>query len=100
MPWTAGLLVLGAVAIAGLPPLNGFVGEWLLLRGLFAAALARSGAPGIAALLAVGALALVGALAALSFVRLAGIALLGSARSEAAAHAHEASMGMLAPMLL
>jgi formate hydrogenlyase subunit 3/multisubunit Na+/H+ antiporter MnhD subunit len=100
MPWTGTLLVLGAVAVAGLPPLNGFVGEWLLLRGLFAGALARGGAPAIAALLAVGVLALVGALAALCFVRLAGIALLGAARSEAAAGAHESPAGMLGPMLI
>src|SRR3954468_2152444 len=53
MPVTSMLLIVGAIAIAGLPPLNGFVGEWLLIRGLFAGALARSGAPGIAALLAV-----------------------------------------------
>ncbi len=100
MPVTGLLLMLGAVAIAGLPPLNGFVGEWLLLRGLFAGALARGGAPGIAALLAVGALAFVGALAALCFVRLVGIALLGNARTEAAARAHESSAGILVPMLL
>ncbi|HEX9578631.1 MAG TPA: proton-conducting transporter membrane subunit, partial [Myxococcales bacterium] len=100
MKWTGPLLLLGAVAIAGLPPLNGFVAEWLLLRGLFAGSLARAGAPGIAALLAVGALAFVGALAALCFVRLAGIALLGNPRSEGAARAHDSPAGMLAPMLL
>jgi NADH:ubiquinone oxidoreductase subunit 5 (subunit L)/multisubunit Na+/H+ antiporter MnhA subunit len=98
MPWTSALFLLGAVAIAGLPPLNGFVGEWLLLRGLFAGAMARSGAPGVAALLAVGALAFVAALAALCFVRLAGIAFLGNARSKAAASAHESSLGLLLPM--
>jgi hydrogenase-4 component B len=100
MPMTSLLLTLGAVAIAGLPPLNGFVGEWLLLRGLFAGAVVRGGAPGVASLLAVGALAFVGALAALCFVRLVGIALLGNARSEAAAHAHESSAGILLPMLV
>lgn len=100
MPRTSALVVLGAVAIAGLPPLNGFVGEWLLLRGLFAGGMASSGAPGVAALLAVGALAFVGALAALCFVRLVGIALLGNARSEAATRAHESSAGILLPMLV
>ena len=34
MPWTAGLFALGAVAISGLPPLNGFVSEWLVYLGL------------------------------------------------------------------
>lgn len=100
MPWTSALLLFGAVAIAGLPPLNGFVGEWLLVRGLFAAALSRGGAPAVAALLAVGVLALVGALAALCFVRLAGIAMLGNPRGPAAARAHESSAGLLVPMLL
>jgi formate hydrogenlyase subunit 3/multisubunit Na+/H+ antiporter MnhD subunit len=32
MPWTAWLTLVGALAIAGLPPLNGFVSEWLLLQ--------------------------------------------------------------------
>ena len=41
MPWTAGLFALGAMAIAGLPPLNGFVSEWLVFLGLFDA---RAGA--------------------------------------------------------
>lgn len=98
MPWTASALLFGAVALAGLPPLNGFVGEWLLMRGLFAASSAQGGAPGVAVLLGLGALALVGALASLSFVRLAGVALLGEPRSGAAARAHESPGGMLAPM--
>ena len=42
MPWTAGLFTLGAVAIAGLPPLNGFVSEWLVFLGLFDALSARA----------------------------------------------------------
>jgi formate hydrogenlyase subunit 3/multisubunit Na+/H+ antiporter MnhD subunit len=100
MPWTAAMLLFGSVAIAGLPPLNGFVGEWLLLRGLFAAALARGGSPAIAAMLGVGALAFIAALAALCFVRLVGIALLGNARSEGAARAHESPAGLLVPMFV
>ena len=35
MPWTAGLFALGAIAVSGLPPLNGFVSEWLVYLGLF-----------------------------------------------------------------
>ena len=41
MPWTASLFALGAVAISGLPPLNGFVSEWLVYLGLFDATLAH-----------------------------------------------------------
>jgi hypothetical protein len=62
--------------------------------------LASSGAAGVAAFLAVGALVLVGAMAALCFVRLAGIALLGHARSESAARAHESSAGIVVPMAI
>ena len=59
MPWTASLFALGAVAISGLPPLNGFVSEWLIYLGMFdsvnqpgaavvaAACLAFLNAPGI-----------------------------------------------------
>ena len=41
MPWTASLFALGAVAISGLPPLNGFVSEWLVYLGLFDATIAH-----------------------------------------------------------
>jgi formate hydrogenlyase subunit 3/multisubunit Na+/H+ antiporter MnhD subunit len=99
MPWTAAFTTLGAVAIAGLPPLGGFVAEWLLLRGLFLGALAKGGGGGVVALLSVGGLAFVGALASFTFVRLVGIALLGAPRSPAAAAAHESDAGMLGPML-
>ncbi|MCX6865077.1 MAG: proton-conducting transporter membrane subunit, partial [Verrucomicrobia bacterium] len=40
MPWTASLFALGAAAISGLPPLNGFVSEWLVFLGLFDATIA------------------------------------------------------------
>lgn len=100
MPWTGALMVLGAVAISALPPLNGFVSKWLLYLGLLKAALASSGGPALSALLAVGLLALVGTLATLAFVRLCGIVLLGSPRQANALHAHESSMWMVAPMLV
>jgi len=100
MPWTASCMILGCVAIAALPPLNGFVSEWLMYLGLVKYALLTNGANSLVALLAVGLLAFIGGLAAITFVRLAGIALLGSPRSEAAKHAHESSQWMLGPMLV
>jgi formate hydrogenlyase subunit 3/multisubunit Na+/H+ antiporter MnhD subunit len=96
-PVGSALFVLGALAIAGLPPLNGFVGEWLLYRSLLDGATARTEAA-IPFMLAVGVVSLVGALAALCFLRLTGTALAGQPRSEGAAHTHEMSAGMLAPM--
>ena len=100
MPWTASCMMLGCVAIAALPPLNGFVSEWLMYLGLVKYALTANGASSLVALLAVGLLAFIGGLAAITFVRLAGIALLGSPRSEAAMHAHESSRWMLGPMFV
>lgn len=100
MRWTSRALTLGAVAIAGLPPLNGFSGEWLLYRGLADASQGAGSAPALMAMAGAAALALVGGLAALAFVRVVGVALLGTARSEAAAHAHESPAAMVGPMLV
>jgi formate hydrogenlyase subunit 3/multisubunit Na+/H+ antiporter MnhD subunit len=100
MPWTGSVMTLGAVAIAALPPLNGFVGKWLLYLGLANVGISRSDVLGVSALLALGVIAAVGGLAGLCFVRLVGIALLGTPRSEAASHAHESSWWMLGPMVL
>ncbi|MCE9614924.1 MAG: oxidoreductase [Lentisphaerae bacterium] len=98
MPATAAAMTLGAVAIAALPPLNGFAGKWLLYQGLLLAGLATAGLHSLAILLVMALLAMVGGFAALSFVRLVGIGLLGSPRSEPATHAHESSRWMLGPL--
>jgi hydrogenase-4 component B len=100
MPWTAAAMMFGAVAVAALPPLNGFVSEWLMYLGLIESGMATGGDRSLTALFAVGLLALIGALAAVAFVRLTGIVLLGSPRSEAARHAQESSPWMLGPMLV
>jgi formate hydrogenlyase subunit 3/multisubunit Na+/H+ antiporter MnhD subunit len=100
MPKTGVIVVVGAIALAGLPPLNGFVGEWLIYFGLMGGGLSGGGPWGIAMLLASGLFALVGGLAALCFVRLVGIVLLGEGRSEASQHAHESTWGMLGPMAI
>jgi NADH:ubiquinone oxidoreductase subunit 5 (subunit L)/multisubunit Na+/H+ antiporter MnhA subunit len=100
MPWTGSAMILGAVAIAALPPLNGFVGKWLMYLGLLNYGAAAEGTASLMALLAVGLLALIGGLAAMAFVRLVGIVLLGSSRSDAASHAHESSPWMVGPMLV
>ena len=91
---TVCVMLLGATAISGLPPLNGFVGEWLMYLGLIDGGMQADRAHNISMLLAVGLVALVGGLAVLCFVRLVGIVLLGSPRGEAAAQAHESSPWM------
>ena len=94
LPWTAFFFLTASLAIAGLPPLNGFVSEWLLFQSLLPGI--GSSAPFVAPLmtLAVGALALTGGLAAAGFVKAFGITFLAIPRSPAAEHAHEASPSM------
>jgi NADH:ubiquinone oxidoreductase subunit 5 (subunit L)/multisubunit Na+/H+ antiporter MnhA subunit len=91
-------MILGSVAIAGLPPLNGFTSEWLLYRGLTQVGVSGSTPSNLAAMGGAAVLALVGGLAVLCFVRLVGIVLLGAPRSDEAADAHESPLGMTAPM--
>jgi formate hydrogenlyase subunit 3/multisubunit Na+/H+ antiporter MnhD subunit len=100
MPWTASAMMVGAVAICALPPLNGFVSEWLMYLGLLKCGIVNNDSRGLMALFAAGLLALIGSLAAVTFVRLTGVVLLGSPRSEAARRAHESSPWLLGPMLL
>jgi hydrogenase-4 component B len=98
MPWTAAFFLIGAVAICGLPPLNGFVSELFVYLGLFGTLGIGAGASFAGAALAAPALALVGALAVACFVKVYGATFQGTARSEHALHAHEAPASMLGPM--
>lgn len=97
MPRTGLGFVVGAVAISGLPPLNGLVSELFVYLGLFRLSQGRE-AVWLWGALAAPALALVGALAVACFVKVFGTVFLGEPRSEAAARAHEAGWWMLAPM--
>ena len=98
MPWTAGLFALGAVAVSGLPPLNGFVSEWLVYLGLFDAVTSREPSSW-AAMPAVIALAMAGALALATFVKAGATIFLGAPRTRMATHAHECGGWMRGPML-
>jgi hydrogenase-4 component B len=96
MPWTAAAFLCGAVAISGLPPLNGFVSELLTYLGLFD--VLRGPGPAAAAAAAIPALAMTGAMALLCFVKVFGAVYLGTARSEGARNAREAELPLLVPM--
>ncbi len=99
MPWTAGLFGVGALAVSSLPPLNGFVSEWLVYLGLFDAVTGRGPAAG-AAMLAAILLGMAGALALASFLKAGSVIFLGAARTKAAALAHESGWQMRGPMLV
>ncbi|MFI5315169.1 MAG: proton-conducting transporter membrane subunit [Myxococcota bacterium] len=98
MPRATALFAVGALALAALPPLNGFATEWLLYRGLLHAVTTQTPLVSLTASLGVGLLALVGALGAAAFVRLFGIAFLGQPRSAGAQRAHDVGGAMFAVM--
>ncbi|MBI2393949.1 MAG: hypothetical protein HYV09_30545 [Deltaproteobacteria bacterium] len=98
MPATAGAFAVGAIAICGLPPLNGFVSELLVYLGLARACAATPGPLFAAGAIGAPALALVGALAVACFVKAYGAVFLGEPRTEAARHVHESGPAMLGPM--
>ncbi|MBN2809384.1 MAG: hydrogenase [Deltaproteobacteria bacterium] len=98
MPVTAGLFLVGAVAICALPPLNGFASEWLIYLGLFKTLAAASPANLALAGGAAVVLAMIGALALATFVKLYGTIFLGSSRAPAAPPAHDPEASMKIPM--
>ncbi len=98
MPWTGLFFLIGAMAISGLPPLNGFASEWLTFQA-FLFGFRGSTAPLVHFLFPVGGavLALTTALAAACFVKAFGISFLALPRSLAAASARESPVVMLVP---
>lgn len=94
MPWTAGAFLIGAMAIAGLPPLNGFASEWLTLQALLHVPAEGGVGVGISGAVALGALAATVALAAFCFVKVVGLVLLGPPRRPAVARASEPASAM------
>jgi formate hydrogenlyase subunit 3/multisubunit Na+/H+ antiporter MnhD subunit len=98
MPHTAFAFLVGCVAISALPPLNGFVSEWLTFQAiLLSPELPQWGlkfaVPAVGALLALSA-----ALAAACFVKAYGVTFLGRARTPVAAEAHETDRFSLTAM--
>jgi hydrogenase-4 component B len=104
MPQTAVLVLIGCMAISALPPLNGFVSEWLTLQAIIISPQLPSWGlklmiPAVGAMLALSA-----ALAAACFVKVFGVSFLGRPRSVEAANAHEVerssviAMGVLAAL--
>ncbi len=102
MPYTSAMFLVGAVAISGLPPFNGFVSEWLTFQSLFAGIAILPIVAKIVFLVGGASLAFTGGLAAACFVKAFGATFLARSRGHVSAHAHEASalamtgMGMLA----
>ena len=91
MPWVAALALIGTLSIAGLPPLNGFVSEWLLLQSFLYTPQLPHAFINMLIPLGAAALALTVALAAYVMVKFYGVIFLGQPREASLAQAHDAN---------
>ena len=90
MPWVAWCALVGSVAIAGLPPLNGFVSEWLLLQAFLLTPGLPQGYLNMLVPVAAAVVALTAALSGYVMVKFYGVVFLGQPREARLAEAHDA----------
>jgi hydrogenase-4 component B len=100
MPWTSSFFLIGVLSISALPPLNGFVSEWLTLQTILRSALLSSTAIKIIFAVSGALLALTAGLAVTCFAKVFAMGFLGMPRSEGAAHAAEVCIGTRTPLAL
>jgi formate hydrogenlyase subunit 3/multisubunit Na+/H+ antiporter MnhD subunit len=100
MPYTSFAFLVGCVAISALPPLNGFVSEWLTFQAILQSPQLPQWGLKIIVPAVGGLLALAAALAAACFVKVFGISFLGRPRSTAAGQAGEVDRFSLAAMFI
>ena len=91
MPWVASLALIGTLSIAGLPPFNGFVSEWLLLQSFLFTPQIPHAFLNMLIPLGAAVLALTAALAAYVMVKFYGIIFLGQPREASLVNAHDAN---------
>ena len=96
---TSALFLIGAMAVAALPPLNGFVSEWLIFQSLLQSYQIETITVKLVMPIAIGVMALTGALATAGFVRVYGMTFLALPRSQAAEGAKESSPAMVWAMV-
>ncbi len=100
MPWTSAFFLVGVLSISALPPLNGFVSEWLTLQTILRSAELTSTPIKVAFALSGALLALTAGLAVTCFAKVFAMGFLGMPRSEAAASAVETRAGTRVPLAL
>jgi formate hydrogenlyase subunit 3/multisubunit Na+/H+ antiporter MnhD subunit len=97
MPRTAAVFLVGAAAIGGLPPFNGFVSEFIIYIGLIEGIHASSISETILFVLSLAGLSIIGGLSVLTFAKTFGTIFLGQPRTELPHKPHEVSYLMLIP---
>ncbi|MFN8206322.1 MAG: proton-conducting transporter membrane subunit [Bacteroidales bacterium] len=100
MPHTAGIFLAGSLAIAGIPPLNGFISEFLVYFGLFKGMMIGNSVLTIMFILVVAGLCIIGGISIISFSKSFSIIFLGSPRTRRTELPREVSPLMLLPQYL
>lgn len=100
MPKTAFFFLLGAIAISGLPPFNGFISEFLIYLGMFKGLHAGDLSLALVLLSGIIGLALIGGLAVFCFTKVFSIIFLGNNRSNKTDNAHEVENSMFFPKVI
>lgn len=100
LPVSGRAFLAGSVSICGLPPFNGFIGEFLIYLAAFQCLEVTHHFNLLLAILAIVALAVIGSLSVFCFTKLVGVVYLGEPRSAAAAKAREGGLPMILPMVV
>ena len=94
MPWTALFFIVAALAISAVPPLNGYISEWMLLETLLQSFAIPDTLTKVVMAASGGILVLTAGIAVTAFVRACGVGLLALPRTKQAATAHESPLSM------
>ena len=100
MPWTSNCFLIGSAAISGLPPLNGFVSEFVIYLGALYAITSTQSALVVPALLIIVGLALIGGLAAACFAGAFSVIFLGAPRRPRENSIADVTSAMRWPMMI
>jgi len=100
LPVTGATFLVGSAAICGLPPLNGFASEFLIVLAALSGGGSAAMGVSLPCIVTILALALISGLAVACFAKAGGVVFLGEPRDPAAAAAHESPRAMLVPMLI
>jgi len=100
MPQTSALFLVAALAICGLPPLNGFISEFMIFGGLYNWLYSASLISLVTIVFVIGGLVLIGGLALLCFTKAYGIVFLGNRRYDVTDEIHETGFWQLLPMYI
>jgi hydrogenase-4 component B len=100
MPVTAACFLIGSIAICGIPPLNGFVSEFMIFSGAFYGSTSPAGSTLLACTATILSLALIGGLALACFTKAFGIVFLGEPRTAIDTAVKDPGPAMIVPMIL